>query len=118
MGRTGDIILGIVLGGIVWIVLNMILGFIPILGWIIAAFLGGYVAGRFGGKAAAVILALLTPLTAAVIGLILMPVFSIFIPPMILGIGLAAIVIGWSIVNLLFVGLGGYIGCRNYKPRE
>ncbi len=118
MGRVGDIVVGVVLGGVVWIVLNMFLSFMPILGWIISAIAGGYVAGRFGGMAAAVILALLTPLAIGAIGLILMPIFSMFIPAMILGIGLIAIVVGWSIVNLIFVGVGGYVGSKNYKPKE
>jgi len=114
-----DVIGGLIFGGVVWIILNVLLTFIPIIGWIFAAFIGGYLAGRFGGTIAAVILAVIAPIVIGMLGASLIALLSAIIPVPILwrlasGI-LGTVIALWALVNLTFVGLGGYVGNKAYR---
>lgn len=118
--RLLDVLAGLIVGGIVWGILSFLLSFIPILGWVIAAIIGGYIAGRLGGGAAALILALFSPiLTAVIAGALLsfirgFPIIGAITP--IIGAIFGAFTIIWALINLIFVGIGGYIGSKEYKP--
>lgn len=114
MTKTTEVATGVLVGGVVWIVLSVLLSFIPILGWAIAAIAGGYLAGRTGGAMAAAILALLAPLLTALTA----SIFLSLIPNvlgMILGGAIGMLIGLWALINLIFVGLGGIIGKGEYK---
>jgi hypothetical protein len=110
-----DVIGGLVVGGIVWIVLNIILGLIPIIGWILAAIVGGYLAGRIGGSVAVVILALLAPIIIGAFGASIISILPLGFFRSIIGGSFGIIITAWALINLLFVGLGGYIGNKAYR---
>lgn len=113
--RALDVLAGLIVGGIVWAILSFILSFIPIIGWIIAAIVGGYVAGIIGGGAAAVILALFSPILVAILAGILISFIPFGFLQTFFGAIAGIIIALWAIINLIFVGIGGYIGSKSYK---
>lgn len=117
MPRALDILAGLIVGGVIWIILNVILSFIPIIGWIFAAIVGGYVAGRIGGGLAAVIMALFGPVIIGILGGILLGFLPIPFLRSIFGALYGSIVAIWALINLLFVGIGGYVGGKGYKSK-
>jgi uncharacterized Zn finger protein (UPF0148 family) len=119
LARALDVVGGLVLGGVIWIILNVLLSFIPLIGWMFAAFIGGYVAGRLGGTVAAAVLAVLSPIVIGTLGAALIGIVSTAIPiPFLwefLGGILGTIILVWALINLTFVGLGGYFGNKSYR---
>lgn len=131
MPRTLDIITGAVIGGLIWAILDFILSPIPILGWIIAAILAGYVAGRLGGWWAGLILALFTPVASFVVGESVLKSVSGFInsniPAMApiwnmasqaLGAFIGGLALIQALINLMFVGFGASLGASAYNKSK
>ena len=131
MSRATDIIAGAIIGGLVWVILDFILSPIPILGWIIAAILAGYVAGRLGGGWAGLILALFTPVASFLLGEAILSyssgIISSYMPAItplwnmiagFLGATLAAYSMVSAIVNLIFVGIGASLGASSYNKSK
>lgn len=115
MTKAAYIVAGVLLGGIVWIILSMILSFIPVLGWIIAAVIGGYLAGRTGGMNATAILAVLAPLLTSAIATAILSLIPISALQFLLGGAIGLVIVVWALINLIFVGLGGYFGSKEYR---
>ena len=131
MSRATDIIAGVIIGGLVWVILDFILSPIPILGWIIAAIIAGYVAGRLGGGWAGLILALFTPVASFLLGEAILSyssgIISSYMPAIMplwnmitgfLGASLAAYSMVSAIVNLIFVGIGASLGASSYNKSK
>ncbi|MGC8663959.1 MAG: hypothetical protein ACP5TX_06140 [Thermoplasmata archaeon] len=122
MGKALDITLGVIVGGIAWIFLELIFSFIPIIGWIVAAIIAGYIAGRLGGEITALILAVISPLLTIVIIFSLMLYLSSLVPFLsivfsIISSSVLIIEMIVAVINLTFVGIGGVIGARTYKRK-
>ncbi len=118
-----DVVAGVLIGGVVWAVVYAFLGWwLPILGWIFSALAGGYYAGKIGGGAAGVVLAVIVPVATFVLAGLVLSILSQFLPFVpsvifgLLGIGIAAWEGLQALINLVFVGIGGYLGSKHYKP--
>jgi DNA-directed RNA polymerase subunit RPC12/RpoP len=115
LGRALDVLAGLIVGGVVWAILNVVLSFVPIVGWMMAAIIGGYIAGRLGGGVAAVILALFSPLIIASISGFIISLIPWGIARLIAGGAVGILITLMAVINLIFVGLGGYAGSKAYK---
>lgn len=128
MSRALDVVVGVIAGGIVWFILDLILSPIPILGWIIAAVVAGYVAGRLGGGLAGVILAILSPVASYLLASFFLSFLSSTVSSMVPGIGwlvsgvsslieagLGVYALVTAGINLLFVGAGAAMGAKSYN---
>jgi len=126
MSKAVDIVVGVLAGGVVWLVLSIILtalslsiAFTPIIiiSWIFAALIGGYVSERVGGRCAVVLLAILGPITTWLLGGRLMDLIPLSIAQALFSIILVVVGVAWMGVNVIFVGIGGAIGIgiRFYK---
>ncbi len=107
-----------------WALLYALFGWLLLFGWIFSALAGGYYAGKIGGGKAAVVLAIIVPVvTVLVAGLVLSILEMVlpFIPGVIfhlLGVSVAVYEALNALINLVFVGIGGYLGSKHYEPRE
>ncbi|WP_221290180.1 hypothetical protein [Stygiolobus caldivivus] len=131
MVRAGDVITGVIVGGIMWVILDFILSPIPILGWIISAVVAGYVAGRLGGWAAGMILALFTPLASYIIIEVLLSYTSSVIDsnapgiaPLangalgLLGAAAGSLALLDAFINFIFVAMGTSYGASAYEKAK
>lgn len=117
--------MGVLVAFVLLCVLSILIGWIPIIGWVLAPLIAGY----FGGKRVSTAgKGFLVGFTAAILGVIISIFFIIAIFSYIaeqygmasygvmFGVSLGAIILISSILEVIFCGLGGAIGAGRAAP--